>query len=93
MRLADCFGCTDLSGLEAPNVDPEGLEGAGVALSLSPGEYVDRGHQFHVNETGLLYGVQILSLQESAPDSSGPQIYIRFGAVRHWPMNHHVAQK
>ena len=55
--LADWLFSTDLSGLEAPNVDPEGLEGAGVTLSLSPGEHVDRGHKLHVDETSLLNGV------------------------------------
>ena len=49
------------------------------ALALSPCEHVFRGHYFHIRQSGAIDGIQILSLQESAADSSGPKVNDLFG--------------
>ncbi len=59
-------------GLPRPNVGPQGLEGVGGAFPFRAGENVGGRHQLYVSKTGLLDSIQILSLQESAADSSGP---------------------
>jgi hypothetical protein len=43
-----------------------------VALALGPGKNISGGDQFHIHKTGLLNGIQVLSLQESAANSSSP---------------------
>jgi hypothetical protein len=44
----------------------------GVAFALGPGKDIGGGDQFHIHQTSLLNGIQVLSLQESAADSSRP---------------------
>ena len=59
-------------GFPRPNVGPHGLEGVGGAFPFRAGENVGGRHQLYVSKTGLLDSIQVLSLQESAADSSGP---------------------
>jgi hypothetical protein len=42
-----------------------------VALSGGAGEDIRGGYQLHVHEPGPMDGVQVLSLQESAANSTG----------------------
>jgi hypothetical protein len=64
----------------------------GVAFPGRPGENIGGRNQFYVYKTSLLDGVQVLSLQESAADSSSPQINVGFGPVRHWLVDYDVGQ-
>ncbi len=64
----------------------------GVRLTLGPGEHVDCGNDIHVVHASAHGGVQILSLQESAADSSGPEVHILFDRVWHFFVSHNVGQ-
>jgi hypothetical protein len=61
-----------LSRFSRPNICSNGLKGMGVAFALGPGKDIGGGDQFHIHQTSLLNGIQVLSLQESAADSSRP---------------------
>lgn len=54
------------------------------------GENVDGGHQLHLDKTSLLYGIEILSFQESAANSSGPQCDVGFSGVWDRFMYHNI---
>ena len=43
-------------------------------------------------QTGTHDGIQVLSFQESAADSSGPKIHIFFGAIGHLLVDNDVSQ-
>jgi hypothetical protein len=43
-----------------------------IPFALGPGKDISGGDQFHIYQTGLLNGIQVLSLQESAANSSSP---------------------
>ena len=81
-----------LSWFPGPNVGAQGLKGVGVSLPLGSGEDVGGGYQLHVHETGLPDGIQVLSLQESSADSSGPEVYICLGGVRDRFVHHYIGE-
>jgi hypothetical protein len=43
-----------------------------VVFAGRPGENISSGYEFYIYKTGPLNSVQVLSLQESATDSSSP---------------------
>jgi hypothetical protein len=63
-----------------------------VSLTLGSSEDVSGGDQFHIDKSSLLNGIQVLSLQESAANSSGPEVYVGFYSVWHHFMHHNVRQ-
>lgn len=81
-----------LGRFPGPDVGAHSLKGMGVALSLGSSENVGGGHQLQVRETGLLDRIQVLSLQESAADSSCPQVHVGLGPVGHGLVHHDVGQ-
>jgi hypothetical protein len=64
----------------------------GAGFTRGSRKHVDGGNQLHVREAGPLDGVQVLSLQESAADSSGPQVHVGLGAFGHLFVDHDVGQ-
>jgi hypothetical protein len=44
----------------------------GVALPGGPGKDIGTGNQLYIYKASLLNGIQVLSLQESAANSSSP---------------------
>lgn len=81
-----------LTRLSGPNVGPHSAKGVGVALTSGPCEDVKGGHQLNVYEPSSLDGVQVLSLQESAANSSRPQVHVGLGAIGHRLMQHDIRQ-
>ena len=59
---------------DRPYVRSHGLKLLCPLLALRSREHVFRRHYFHIRESGAIDGIQVLSLQESAADSSGPEV-------------------
>ena len=81
-----------MSRLPGPNFGAHCLEAVGVNFTLGPQEHVFGGYQLYIGQTGGLYGVQVLSLQESAADSSGPEIHVLLDRIGHRFVDHDVSQ-
>ena len=76
--------------LHRSDVGAHGLECVGVGLAFRTQENVGCRDQLDVGETGLLDGIQVLSFQESAADSSSPKVHVGFGLVRKLFVDHDV---
>jgi hypothetical protein len=64
----------------------------GITFHGRPGENVGRGNQFNVYKASLLDGVQVLPFQESAANSSSPQINVGLGSVGDSLVDYDVGQ-
>ena len=62
-------------GFLGSNISAHGLELLGPLAALGAVEHVFGGDQLHIDQTGARDRIQVLSLQESAADSSGPEVY------------------
>ena len=75
-----------------PDICALGLEPVGVFFTRCPHEHVLGRYQFHIRQSGALDGVQVLSFQESAADSSGPEVHVLLGLVGHLFIGYDVGQ-
>jgi hypothetical protein len=78
--------------LSGPDVGAHSLKGVGVAFPGRPGENIRRGNQLCIHQARLLDGIQVLSLQESAANSSSPQVNVGFGPIRDLLVDYNVRQ-
>jgi len=78
--------------LPGADVSCHSPEGVGAGRPARADENVDGGYQLHLDKTRLLYGIEILSFQESAANSSGPQGDVGFGGVWDRFMDHNIGQ-
>ena len=67
---------------DRPYVCSHGLKLLCPLLAFCSREHVLRRHYFHIPQTGAIDGIQVLPLQESATDSSGPEVNDLFRCVR-----------
>jgi len=81
-----------LLGFSSPDVGAHGLKPVGVLFTRCPQEPVFGGYQFYICQAGARYGIQVLSLQESAADSSGPEVHVLLGPVGHRFVHNYVGQ-
>ena len=79
-----------LLGLECSYVDAHGFKGSGVAFPFAAGKNILGRDQLNIYESGLRYRVHILSFQESAADSSSPEVDVGFGSIRNRLVHHDV---
>jgi hypothetical protein len=63
-----------------------------IAFPSGPGKNISSGNQLDSYKASLLYGIQVLSLQESAANSSSPQINVSLGPVWNLLVNHYICQ-
>ncbi len=78
--------------LYSPYVCSHGFELLGACFTPGSCEYVFSGNHFHFPQAGIVDSVQVLSFQESAADSSCPEVHFCLGAVGDRFVDHHVSQ-
>ena len=66
---------------DRPYVCSHGLKLLCPLLALGPRKHVLCRHYFHIRQSGASDGIQVLPFQESAADSSGPEVDDLFGCV------------
>ena len=78
--------------LYSPYVCSHGFELLGACLTTGSCENVFSGSGFHFPQAGIVDSVQVLAFQESAADSSCPEVYFCLGAVGDQFVDYHVSQ-
>jgi hypothetical protein len=81
-----------LSRLSGSDIGSHSLEGMSIAFPSRTGKDISSGNQLDIYKASLLYGIQVLSLQESAANSSSPQINVSLGPVWDLLVDHYICQ-
>jgi hypothetical protein len=82
-----------LSRLSGSDIGSHSLEGMSIAFPSRTGKDISSGNQLDIYKASLLNGIQVLSLQESAANSSSsPQINVSLGPVRDLLVDHYICQ-
>jgi hypothetical protein len=63
-----------------------------IAFPSRTSKDINGGNQLDIYKASLLYGIQVLSLQESTANSSSPQINVSLGPVWDLLVNHYICQ-
>jgi hypothetical protein len=78
------------SRFNGPDIGSHRLEAVGPLFAFRSGEHIFGGYDFYVVQTRGCDGVQILSLQESAADSSRSEVHNLLGRVGDFFVDHNV---